>query len=96
MTKAPYTIEANRSVGAVLSLFRERGISHAPVMDKGKLAGIISIQDIIQHAFRPERRQTLGETVGEKVPTLSIPAKGIMTQPVITVQPETTLKEAEK
>jgi CBS domain-containing protein len=96
MTKAPYTIEANRSVGAVLSLFREHGISHAPVMDEGKPAGIISVQDIIKHAFRPERHQTLGEIVGEKVPTLSIPARGIMTQPVIAVQPKTTLKEAEK
>jgi predicted transcriptional regulator len=96
MTKAPYTIEADRSVGAVLSLFRERGISHAPVMENGKLAGIISIQDIIEHVFQPERRETLGEITGEKVPMLSIPAKGIMTQPVITVTPETTLKEAEK
>jgi CBS domain-containing protein len=96
MTKAPYTVEADRSVGAVLSLFRERGISHAPVMENGKLAGIISIQDIIEHVFQPEHRETLGEIAGEKVPMLSIPAKGIMTRAVITVQPETTLKEAEK
>jgi CBS domain-containing protein len=96
MTKAPYIIEANRSVGAVLSLFREHGISHVPVIDNGKLVGIISIQDIIEHVFQPQRRQTLGEIVGEKVPILSIPAKGIMTRSVITVQSETSLKEAEK
>jgi CBS domain-containing protein len=96
MTKAPYTIEANRSVGAVLSLFREHGISHVPVIDNGKLVGIISIQDIIEHVFQPRKHQTLGEIVGEKVPMLNIPAKGIMTHPVITVQPETTLKEVEK
>jgi CBS domain-containing protein len=96
MTKAPYTIEANRSVGAALSLFRERGISHVPVMDNGKLAGIISIQDVIAHVFQPQHRQTLGEIVGEKVPMLSIPAKGVMSSPAITVQAETPLKEAEK
>jgi CBS domain-containing protein len=96
MTKAPYVIEANRSVGAVLSLFREHGISHVPVIDNGKLVGIISIQDIIEHVFQPRRRQTLGEIVGEKVSILSIPAKGIMTRSVITVQSETSLKEAEK
>jgi CBS domain-containing protein len=96
MTKAPHTIEANRSVGAVLTLFREQGISHVPVMENGKLAGIISIQDILEHVFQPQRRQTLGEIVGEKVPMLTIPAKGIMTKPVITVQPETSLREAEK
>jgi len=96
MTKAPHVIEANRSVGAVLSLFREHGISHVPVVDEGKLVGIISIHDIIEQVFQPRRRQTLGEIIGEKVAMLNIPAKGIMTHPVITVQPETTLKEAEK
>jgi len=96
MTKAPHTIEANRSVGAVLSLFREQGISHVPVIDDGKLAGIISIQDILEHVFQPQRRQTLGEIVGEKVPLISVSAKGIMRKPVITVSSETILKEAEK
>jgi predicted transcriptional regulator len=96
MTKAPHTIEANRSVGAVLSLFREQGISHIPVTDDGKLAGIISIQDILEHIFQPQRRQTLGEIVGEKVPLISVSAKGIMRKPVITVSPETSLREAEK
>jgi predicted transcriptional regulator len=96
MTKAPHTIEANRSIGAVLSLFREQGISHVPVIDDGKLAGIISVQDILEHVFQPQLRQTLGEIVGEKVPLISVPAKGIMTRPVITVSAETSLKDAEK
>jgi CBS domain-containing protein len=96
MTKAPHTIEANRSVGAVLTLFREQGISHVPVMETGKLVGIISIQDILEHVFQPQDRQTLGEIVGEKVPMLNISAKGIMTKPVITALAGTTLREAEK
>ena len=96
MTRAPQVIDANRSVGAVLSLFREHGISHVPVMDEGKPVGIVSIQDIIDKVFQPRQRQTLGVIVGEKVPVLSIPAKGIMTKPVITVQPDTSLKEAAK
>ncbi|MCW4007359.1 MAG: CBS domain-containing protein [Candidatus Bathyarchaeota archaeon] len=96
MTRAPHTIEAHRSVGAVLSLMREQGISHVPVIDDGKLAGIISIQDIIEHIFMPQRRQTLGEIIGEKVPIIRVPAKGIMRKPVITVSPSTTLREAEK
>ena len=94
MTKAPQVIDAGRSVGAVLTLFREHGVSHVPVMDEGKLVGIVSIQDVIEHVFQPRQRQTRGEIVGEKVPVLSIPAKGIMTKPVITVQPETSLKTA--
>jgi CBS domain-containing protein len=96
MTKAPFTIEATRSVGAVLSLFREHDISHVPVMESGKLVGIISTQDIIENVFQPNQRQKLGDIVGEKVQVLSIPAKGVMTSPVVTVTPETPLRTAEK
>jgi CBS domain-containing protein len=96
MTKAPQVIDANRSVGALLSLFREHGVSHVPVIDQGKLVGIISIHDVIEQIFQPRQRQRLGDIVGEKTPILSIPAKGIMAHPVITVVPETSLKEAEK
>ncbi len=96
MTKAPKVIDAGRSVGAVLSLFREHDISHVPVMNEGKLVGIVSIQDVIEQVFQPRQRQTHGEIVGKKVPMLNIPAKGIMTHPVITVQPNSSLKETEK
>jgi CBS domain-containing protein/ribosome-associated translation inhibitor RaiA len=94
MTKKPFFVEEDESVGAVLSLFREQGISHAPVVRDGNLVGMVSIQNIITSIFQPRQRQTVGDIVGEKVPVLSIPAKGIMTKPVIKVLPETTLKDA--
>jgi CBS domain-containing protein len=96
MTRAPHTIEANRSVGAVLSLMREYGISHVPVLDNGKLVGMVSIQDILENIYWPQRRQTTGDIVGEKIETLSVPAKGIMARPVIVVEPLTSLRVAEK
>jgi predicted transcriptional regulator len=94
MTKEPLVVEEDDSVGAVLSLFREHGISHAPVVSNGKLVGIVSIRDVIEHIFQPRQRQTVGEIVGEKVAVLSIPVKGIMAKPVITVLPENKLKYA--
>jgi CBS domain-containing protein len=94
MTKKPLLVEEDESVGAVLSLFREHGISHVPVVRDGSLVGMVSIQNIIASIFQPKQRQTVGDTAGEKAPVLSIPAKGIMTKPVITVLPETTLKDA--
>jgi CBS domain-containing protein len=95
MTKKPFVIEEDESVGAILSLFRGEGISHVPIVRDGKLVGIVSIIDIIRNIFQPKKRQMVGEVVGEKVPVLSMPAKGIMVKPVITVLPETTLREAE-
>jgi CBS domain-containing protein len=96
MTRAPHTIDAGRSVGAVLTLFREYGFSHVPVMDAGKLVGIISIQDILEKIFQPTQRQTIGEVIGEKVETFAVPARGIMKSPVITVDADANLREAEK
>src|SRR4030067_1005147 len=96
MTKTQTIIEANRSIGAVLSLLREHGISHLPVLEKGKLVGLISLHDIIEQIFYPRRQQTVGDIKGEKVPILNVSAKGIMTKPVIAVQPNITLREAEK
>jgi len=96
MTRAPHTIEANRSVGAVLSLMREYGISHVPVMESGKIVGMITIYDILQNIYWPQRHQTTGDIVGEKIETLGVAAKGIMNSPVITAGPETSLQEAEK
>ncbi len=95
MSKAPFTLDVTRSVGAALSLFREHDISHVPVIENGKVVGIVSTQDIIQNVFQPNQRQTLGDIKGEKIQVLSIPAKGVMTSPVVTVTPETTLKDGE-
>jgi CBS domain-containing protein len=94
MTKKPFLVEKDESVGAVLSLFREHGISHVPVVKDGNLVGIVSIKDVITGIFQPRQRQTVGDIAGEKAHVLSIPAAGIMSKPVITVLPETTLKDA--
>lgn len=94
MTKKPFVIEEDESVGAILSLFREEGISHVPIVKDGKIVGIISIFDIISNIFQPRQSQKRGELVGEKVPVLNMPAKGIMKR-AITVLPETKLPEAE-
>jgi CBS domain-containing protein len=94
MTAKPFVLEEDESVGAALSLFREHNISHAPVVKNGKLVGLLSIHDVIENVFQPKERQTYGEIVGEKVPVLSIPVKGIMSRPAITVLPTNRLRYA--
>ena len=96
MTKKPFVVEEDESLGAVLSLLRAEGISHVPIVRDGKLVGIVSIYDILESIFQPRQVQRFGERVGEKVPVLSIPAKGIMVKPVVSVLPETKLRDAEE
>jgi hypothetical protein len=54
----------------------------------------VSIHDVIANVFQPKERQTHGEIVGEKVPVLSIPVKGIMSRPAITVLPTNRIRYA--
>ena len=96
MTKKPFVVEEDDSIGTVLSLLRAEGISHVPIVRDGKLVGMVSIYDIIESIFQPRQVQRYGDRVGQKVPVLSIPAKGIMVKPVITVLPETKLRDAEE
>jgi CBS domain-containing protein len=95
MTRAPHTLESNRSVGAVLGLMREYSISHVPILESGKLVGMVSIEDILENIYWPQRRQTTGDIVGEKIETLGVAVKGIMASPVITVSPKMSLRDAE-
>ena len=85
MTEKPFVLEEDESVGVALSLFRERNVSHAPVVKNGRLTGLLSIHDVIENVFQPKERQTFGEILGEKVPVLSVSIKGIMSRPAITV-----------
>jgi CBS domain-containing protein len=96
MTRAPHTLESNRSVGAVLGVMREFGISHVPIMEGGRLVGMVSIEDILVNIYWPQRRQTVGDIVGEKIETLGLAVKGIMASPVITVSTKMSLRDAER
>jgi CBS domain-containing protein len=96
MTKKPFVIEEDESLGAALSLLRSEGISHVPIVKDGKLVGMVSLSDIIDNIFQPRHVQRFGERVGQKVSALSIPTKGIMVQPVVTVLPESKLRDAEE
>jgi len=96
MTKNPILIDEEETVGELLNLFRSHNISHAPVTSGGKLVGMVSIQDIIDNFFQPIERPRIGEKIGEKIELINAPVKSIMSSPLITVPPETSLKDAER
>jgi predicted transcriptional regulator/ribosome-associated translation inhibitor RaiA len=96
MTRKPYFVEENEPVGEVLNLFRQHDISHSPVLNKGKVVGMVSVIDVVEHLFKPlERPRRSGFTV-DKTKTLAGPVKDIMSEPAVTVSPDTTLKDAEQ
>ena len=48
MTRHPETIEADDSTGHAAALMIHGGFRHLPVLDHGKVAGIVSIRDLMR------------------------------------------------
>ena len=51
MTRHPETIEADDSTGHAAALMIHGGFRHLPVLDEGKVAGIVSIRDLMRVAL---------------------------------------------
>ncbi len=51
MTKSPETIEASDATDHAAALMIHGGFRHLPVMDGGRVAGIISIRDLMRVAL---------------------------------------------
>ena len=77
-------------------LMREFGISHVPIMEKGRLAGLVSVQDILENLYFPPKRMGNMDVAGDRIDTLGVAAKGIMSAPVITVEPKKSLRDCEQ
>ncbi|HSV50106.1 MAG TPA: CBS domain-containing protein, partial [Candidatus Acidoferrales bacterium] len=78
-----------------LGLMREFGISHVPIMEKGRLVGLVSVQDVFQNLYFPPVRMGNQDVAGDRIDTLGIAAKGIMSAPAITVDPKKSLRDCE-
>jgi CBS domain-containing protein len=51
MTRHPETIEAEDSTGHAAALMIHGGFRHLPVLEEGKVAGIVSIRDLMRVAL---------------------------------------------
>jgi CBS domain-containing protein len=55
MTSVVITIEPQQSIEECMFLMSDKHIRHLPVMDKGKLVGIISINDVVTAIIRDQK-----------------------------------------
>ena len=83
------------SIGKVRKLIMNHAIRQIPIVDNGKLIGIVSIRDILERVYSVTlRRSTVGEFAGETGSIFSRPVKSIMSRPVFTVNVNDKLSEA--
>ena len=48
MTRDPLTIDPEAPLGTAMDVMRRKRIRHLPVVDMGKLVGIVSIGDVVK------------------------------------------------
>jgi acetoin utilization protein AcuB len=91
MKSDPITVGPQDSFRHAMNLVRQRGIRHLPVVDGGRLVGIVTDRDIRQASPSPATSLEMHELhyLLEKVKVCDI-----MTAKVITVTPETPIEEA--
>ena len=67
MTKEPKTISPEKTFGHAMLMMHEGGFRHVPVIDNGKLVGMVSSRnaldpDLEEFVFEERRRKHLIET----------------------------------
>jgi acetoin utilization protein AcuB len=92
MTEAPFTLAPQDSCREALQEFRNRRVRRAPVVEKGRLVGIVSERDLL-HVL-PGTPGEASTCAGEEC--LKLPVRAIMRAPVITLKPNDHLAAAAK
>ncbi len=59
MTGNPYTVSLDTSIEECMSMMSGKRIRHLPVVEEGKLIGMISIGDVVKHIIE-EQKEIIG------------------------------------
>jgi CBS domain-containing protein len=91
MTKNPATLGRNETLDVADDIMTLGRIRHMPVVDEGRLVGVVSQRDL----FRSAVAGALGYGgKAQRTITKTIRVKEVMSEPVITISPDTSIKEA--
>ena len=63
MTRNPMTVKLTDRVDACMGLMVGKGFRHLPVMDRGKVVGVISIGDVVKDIIR-DLQLNVGDLMG--------------------------------
>lgn len=91
MTPNPITIGPNTSLGQANRLMKEHGMRRLPVVDRGKLVGIVTLGDLREASPSDATSLSIFE-IHYLLAKLTV--KDIMAKNVVTVKPETSVFDA--
>ena len=91
MTANPFTVSPDATVPEAMDLMNAKGVRHLPVVDAGRVVGVLSHSDIA--AAGPSKATTF--SAGEINYLLAqLKVRKVMTRDPITVSPDALLEEA--
>jgi acetoin utilization protein AcuB len=82
MSTSPHTIGPKQTLAAASGILRRHGIRHLPVLDAGRIVGMLSHRDILLIESLPD------------VKPEEVPVEDAMVQDVFTVSPDAPIGEA--
>lgn len=88
MTPDPFVVHVSDSIGSVLAVMMEADVRHLPVVENGRLLGIVSDRDL-----RRSLDVIPGPGPGGRLNALERPISDLMSSDVISVNPETEMSE---
>lgn len=92
MTRKPETVKPTDTMEDVRQIFERRGFHHIPVVDNGKLAGLVSYSDYLQ-LIRTIFDNNQEVRLNEKILHATL-VKDVMTQSVLCLSHEDTVETA--
>jgi CBS domain-containing protein len=94
MSPEVITVKRFDSAAKALATMRNNGIDRVVVVDENnRIAGIITVKDIVDRIISPRKKARMGDGSGEKEKTLSIMVESVMSYPVITAESKESLAD---
>ena len=90
------TLDSGEKVTQARRMMLERGISHVPVVDSGKLIGVVTAMDIVHTFITPGSRMAIGDKTGEKLTRFPGQVNGVMDDQPLAIGPNASILEAVK
>ena len=81
MSKPVRTVESNEKLSAALAVMDKHDIGNVVVVEAQKLVGIVTERDVVRRILKDSR-------------VIQEPVKQVMSKPVITASPDSTVQEA--
>ena len=86
-----WSLDIDQGVAYARRTMLERGISHVPVVEYGRLVGVVTAENIVHTFIAPASKTTTGERVGRRASRFPGQVIGIMDTHPCTVTPDASV-----